>query len=216
VVFLLSFLRFSRSLLPDDENPSTQDLEATKILNQELANCGTAMANSTRRAQEARYAPVPDDSDLLFEKDGGEERVEDLMPRPRQSRIPYKGLFFALLTLYLVSAALVLLSYQTKNRPLILSQKLLGPSTSVFVLGIQLTKIVKRVMVTFNEDKRFDGSPDAENSPWNEMVPCESTSIRPVPDLTLDSGNRARIRRKPSKMEPLRRRAPDTSAQAAG
>jgi hypothetical protein len=90
------------------------------------------MAESTPRAQQARYAPLPGDSDLSFEKDGGEERVEDLISRPRQFRIPYKSLFFALLTLYLVSAVMVLLSYQAKNRPLILSQKLLGPSTFVF------------------------------------------------------------------------------------
>jgi hypothetical protein len=43
---------------------------------------------------------------------------------------------------------------------------------------------VKRVTVTFNEDKRFDGSPDAEDSPWNELVPCESTVYQTALTLT--------------------------------
>jgi hypothetical protein len=90
------------------------------------------MAEPTPRSQEPKYAPLPSDSDQSFEKDGREERIEDLISRSHQSRIPYKSLFFALLTLYLVSAALLLLSYQAKNRPLILSQKLLGPSTFLF------------------------------------------------------------------------------------
>jgi hypothetical protein len=145
------------------------------------------MAASTLRSQQARYDPVPDDSDLSFEKDGREERVEELLSSHRQSRVPYKSLFFALLTIYLVSGVFTLLSLRTENHPLISSQKLFGHSTSVLDSTLELTTTVKRIAVTFNADHRFDANPDAENSPWNDLVPGR-IRIRPDPDLTFAVG----------------------------